>query len=61
MYNPFRADCLHCGEPVKIRNPSGYCDHLYYPDNCEYCKKLVPLVRELLKRFDGAWKKLGKK
>src|SRR3990167_4958229 len=30
--------CPHCGELKSIRNPSGYCDHLYYPDNCEICK-----------------------
>ena len=30
--------CNHCKMPIKIRNPSGNCDHLYYPDNCEVCK-----------------------
>jgi hypothetical protein len=25
--------CHFCGFPVKYRNLSGYCDHLYYPDN----------------------------
>jgi hypothetical protein len=29
--------CKHCGEPIAIRNPSGYCDHLHYPDNCKVC------------------------
>lgn len=29
--------CKHCGEDTAIRNPSGYCDHLYYPDNCTTC------------------------
>ena len=29
--------CSHCGEPVDIRNPSGFCDHLYYPDYCPTC------------------------
>ena len=24
---------------IAIRNPSGYCDHLYYPEYCEVCKK----------------------
>ncbi len=32
--------CPHCKMDKRIRNPSGYCDHLYYPDNCEECKKL---------------------
>lgn len=31
--------CSHCGEEIAIRNPSGYCDHLYYPDNCKTCQK----------------------
>ena len=31
--------CTHCGKPIAIRNPSGYCDHLYYPDNCKICKR----------------------
>lgn len=25
--------CKHCGEPVAYRNPTGKCDHLYFPDN----------------------------
>jgi len=30
--------CPHCKMDLKIRNPSGFCDHLYYPDNCVVCK-----------------------
>lgn len=29
--------CPHCGGDIAVRNPSGYCDHLYYPDNCKIC------------------------
>jgi len=25
--------CKHCGGEVAIRNPTGECDHLYWPDN----------------------------
>jgi len=25
---------------LSIRNPSGYCDHLYYPDYCDVCRKI---------------------
>lgn len=25
--------CKHCGEPIALRNPSGNCDHLCWPDN----------------------------
>lgn len=31
--------CKHCLKEVRIRNPSGFCDHLYYPDNCKRCLK----------------------
>ena len=25
--------CKHCGGRKSIRNPTGNCDHLYWPDN----------------------------
>lgn len=25
--------CEYCKHPIKIRNPTGKCDHLYYPEN----------------------------
>ena len=31
--------CKYCGGDKAIRNPSGNCDHLYYPENCEGYKK----------------------
>jgi len=27
--------CKYCGGDIEIRNPTGHCDHLYYPENCE--------------------------
>ena len=27
-----RRLCLHCGGPIAIRNPTGTCDHLYWPE-----------------------------
>lgn len=30
--------CGHCGMDIAIRNPSGFCDHLYYPDCCKICE-----------------------
>ena len=31
--------CPHCDMDTNIRNPSGYCDHLFYPNNdCKICK-----------------------
>ena len=32
--------CPHCQMPIAIRNPSGFCDHLHYPENCEICQKI---------------------
>ena len=29
--------CKHCKLDIEIRNLSGYCDHLYYPENCKIC------------------------
>lgn len=31
--------CSHCGYPLGYANPSGACNHVYYPDNCKICKK----------------------
>jgi hypothetical protein len=25
--------CQHCKEAKSVRNPTGTCDHLYWPDN----------------------------
>jgi len=25
--------CRSCGEPIAVRNPTGRCDHLCWPDN----------------------------
>lgn len=30
--------CKHCGKSISERNPSGFCDHLYYPENCDICR-----------------------
>lgn len=27
------SKCAHCGGPKDIRNPTGRCDHLYWPDH----------------------------
>jgi hypothetical protein len=33
--------CPHCGGDIMIRNPKGYCDHLYYPEYCKTCKDMI--------------------
>lgn len=47
------AGCLHCGLDRAVRNPSGYCDHLYFPDNCERCQELQALVSDLLQLVEA--------
>lgn len=32
--------CLHCGGDIAIRNPTGNCDHLHYPENCIICQRI---------------------
>ena len=40
FYGKWKDDmCKHCDEDIRLRNPSGYCDHLYYPENCKVCNK----------------------
>jgi hypothetical protein len=36
-----KGKCKHCKGDLSIRNPKGFCDHLYYPDYCEICKNKV--------------------
>ena len=31
--------CDHCKMDIEIRNPSGYCDHHYYPYCCNVCNE----------------------
>lgn len=38
--------CIHCGGDIRIRNPMGDCDHLYYPENCPVCKRIDVAVRK---------------
>ena len=32
-----KLECKHCNMNIQIRNPSGFCDHLYYPNYCKIC------------------------
>lgn len=34
--------CKHCLMDIALRNPSGFCDHLYYPENCGVCRRANP-------------------
>ena len=34
-----RKECKYCKGDLTIRNPKGFCDHLYYPESCKVCSK----------------------
>ena len=38
--------CHHCKLSIEIRNPSGFCDHLYYPDMCSVCSGITDKTKE---------------
>lgn len=39
--------CPHCKRELAIRNPSGTCDHLFYPEQCATCRSKVGMVSVL--------------
>jgi hypothetical protein len=41
MANKDIGICKHCNGELKVRNPKGFCDHLYYPENCFTCGELM--------------------
>ena len=51
--------CEYCGGDKEIRNPTGKCDHLYYPENVnknlkaitKVDKKDFPTPKTLKKRY----------
>lgn len=42
--------CAHCKKDTAIRNPSGFCDHLYYPECCEVCKEAMMTPKERMEK-----------
>jgi hypothetical protein len=40
------SNCPNCHGPIAIRNPTGTCDHLYWPDY------LTPEARKLVERVE---------
>lgn len=49
-----KKKCNHCGGSIEIRNPTGECDHLYYPENCDVCRKAEGSKREDFKMYSRA-------
>lgn len=50
------SDCHHCRMPISLRNPSGSCDHLYYPESCETCNGEPPIKSVLTLLHDMEWR-----
>lgn len=46
-------ECPHCKGDIAIRNPMGFCDHLYYPTNCEVCKNQPKPTEEWEKEYEN--------
>lgn len=42
--------CEHCGKPIRIRNPSGFCDHLYCCDGCKKTYEVREVFAEAAKK-----------
>lgn len=41
--------CQHCGGLISARNPTGQCDHLYWPDNLTDEAKIANGYRQITK------------
>lgn len=54
MQREFMNKCKHCGGDIVVRNPSGYCDHLRYPENCWVCSSPAAAGEELFDEV-GQW------
>lgn len=52
--------CPYCGGLIAVRNPTGECDHLYYPDNIKKPNKEIMGCEEIV-FVRSEYNKLGKK
>lgn len=49
--NEIKELCVLCNEDIKIRNPTGACDHLYYPENLDP-KECVEKIKMLMEKLE---------
>ncbi len=38
--------CKHCGYRIAIHANDPYCDHLYYPENCDICTNALKKIEK---------------
>ena len=44
--NMYKAICPHCKGLARIRNPTGFCDHLYRPGGCKICSEYSDYAKQ---------------
>lgn len=52
--------CIYCGGPKSVRNPTGNCDHLYWPDMIPGAAKDDNRARELAAARNAALEEAAK-
>ena len=52
--------CIYCGGPKSVRNPTGNCDHLYWPDMIIGAVKDDNRARELAAARNAALEEAAK-
>jgi hypothetical protein len=48
--------CKYCGGDIEIRNPTGKCDHLYYPENVNKDLNRVEAMKDSMDALTQALK-----
>lgn len=41
--------CLHCKKPKALANPSGFCSHVHWPEDCPICLAANPTETDILR------------
>ena len=52
--------CIYCGGPKAVRNPTGKCDHLYWPDMIPGAAKDANITGELAAARSAALEEAAK-
>ena len=57
--------CPNCGGDIAIKNPTGRCDHLYYPENLPKksewtLERALAFARDLVNSDNRKFRKIGR-